>query len=335
VKTLELNRSFLKKAWSGLAILFIIVLFYEIFSWIFNPEFKSTSVETSNGFVGYLLNWVIGFYLPEFVSLYILLTLIDHFHDVLGVNEIAITPKSIFGYELKFLPVFLIAYFFFIPITLHLRFFLREFPDFQASRYEEYYLVLLYTYKGYLIYTPFVVITGYVLLNISLFIDFLQNLKRTATPEETVFDAFASYAKGTPRPFIQMIEAKTSTGDTLLNVNDCYLFETEEGSYFVEHSKGRFTISKSLAELENELDPGRFFRGNRNFILNLNFFDSYTYWEKGKYILHSSKLPNKDLVMPRARMQNLKESLEKNLITPHSASGIATISPLAGSQGNS
>lgn len=335
MKTLELNRSFLKKSWSGLVILFFIVLFYEIFSWTFNPEFKTTSVETSNGFVGYLFNWIIGFYVPEFVSLYILLTLLDRFHDVLRLNELALTPKSILGYELKFLPVLLTAYFFFIPITLHLRFFLREFPNFEAERYENYYLVLLYTFKGYIIYTPFVLILGYVLLNISLFIDFLQNLKKTASPEETVFDAFTSYAKGTPRAFLQLIEAKTATGDTLLNVNDCYLFETEEGNYFVEHSKGRFTISKSLAELENELDPDRFFRGNRSFIINLNYFDSYTYWEKGKYILHSKKLPNKELVMPRARMQNLKEALEKNLTKSDSPSPVAAISPLADSTGNS
>jgi two-component system LytT family response regulator len=335
VKTLELNRSFLSKSWSGLAILFVIVLFYEIFSWTFNPEFKSTSVETSNGFVGYLFNWVIGFYLPEFISLYILITLIDRFHDVFRIRELALTPKSILSYELKFLPVFLTGYFFFIPITLHLRFFLREFPDFEADRYETYYLVLLYTFKGYLIYTPFVLILGYVLLNISLFIDFLQNLKKTASPEETVFDAFTSYAKGTPRAFVQLIEAKTATGDTLLNVNDCYLFETEEGSYYAHHEKGKFTISKSLAELENELDPDRFFRGNRNFILNLNYFDSYTYWEKGKYILHSRKLPNKELVMPRARMQNLKESLEKNVLKSDSPGTVRATLPLAAPSENS
>lgn len=311
------------------------VLLYEVFSWSFNPEFKSTSVDTFNGFMGYLYNWGIGFYLPEFVTLYILITLIDRFHNVLRIRELALTPRSIVGYELKFLPVFLTAYFFFIPITLHLRFFLREIPDFGVERYETQYLRLLYTFEGYMTYTPFVLILGYVLLNISLFIDFLQNLKKTASPEETVFDAFTSYAKGTPRAFVQLIEAKTATGDTLLHVNDCYLFETEEGSYYAHHDKGKFTVSKSLAELENELDPDRFFRGNRNFILNLNYFDSYTYWEKGKYILHSRKLPNKELVMPRARMQNLKESLEKNVLKSDSPGTVGATLPLADPQENS
>ena len=125
--------------------------------------------------------------------------------------------------------------------------------------------------------------------------------------------ALTSLAAGTPRTYAQVISAKTNAGETLLNVEDCYLFETEEGEYFVEHSKGRFKISKSLAELENELDPDRFFRGNRHYLLNLDYFDSYSYWEKGKYVLHCQKLPGKELIMPRARMTTLKQSLENNV----------------------
>ncbi|WP_373513793.1 LytTR family DNA-binding domain-containing protein [Persicitalea sp.] len=313
MKALELNRSFLKKPWSGLAILFVIVLFYEILSWTFNPEFKYSSLDQSNGFAGYVYNWFFGFYLPEFVSLYIVILLIDRFHEIFDIDELSLTPKSIFGYQLKLLPVFLTAYFLFIPVTLHLRFLLREFPDLSAEQYENRYLDLLYTFEGYLTYTPFVLILGYLLLNISLFVDFLQNLKKTASPEETVFGAFTSLAAGTPRAYTQIIPARTNTGETLLNVEDCYLFETEEGEYYVEHAKGRFKISKSLAELENELDPDRFFRGNRHYLLNLNYFDSYSYWEKGKYVLYCNKLPDKELIMPRARMATLKQSLENNV----------------------
>jgi two-component system, LytTR family, response regulator len=194
------------------------------------------------------------------------------------------------------------------------------------DRYQNQYLSILYTFAGYMTYTPFVVILGYILLNVSLILDFLASVKKAASPSESVFSAFASFATGAPRPFLQLIEAKTPTGDTLLNVEDCYLFETEGGEYFVEHSKGRFNVSKSLAELENELDPQHFFRGNRNYILNLDYFDSYAYWEKGKYILYSRMLPGKQLIMPRARMQSLKESLAKNLtITPDQPTPLVTV----------
>ncbi len=316
MKTLELNRTFLKKPLSGIAILFVIAVLYEALGWAMNPKFQLDVYSYLDGFIGYLFNWIFGLYLPEFVSLYIILVLINKVHSLFKIQEVSLTSKSILTYEFKFLPLFLTAYFFFIPITLHLRFFLREFPVYSMERYQKFYYIYLFSLKGFLTYTPFVVILGYLLLNISLIVDFLNGLKRAANPSDTVFSAFASFASGTPRPPLQLIEAKMNTGDTLLKVEDCYLFETEGGEYFVEHSKGRFNISKSLAELENELDPVSFFRGNRNYILNLDYFDSYAYWEKGKYILYSRVLPGKQLIMPRARMQSLKESLAKNLSVP-------------------
>ncbi|TDB64041.1 LytTR family DNA-binding domain-containing protein [Arundinibacter roseus] len=312
VKTLELNRSFLRKPLSGIAILFIIVVLYELLSWAITPETRLSFYNNSESFTSYLFNWLFGFYLPELVTLYILVILVNKFHTLFKINELTLSTKSILQYQASFLPLFLTAYFFFIPITLHLRFFLREFPEYDMLRYQQRYLVYFYTVEGYISYTPFVILLGYILLNTSLILDFLQNLRKVADPSDSVFSAFASFATGTPRTYTQLIEAKMSTGDTLLSVEDCYLFETVSGEYFVEHRTGRFTVSKSLAELENELDPQRFFRGNRNYILNLDFFDSYSYWEKGKYILYSRKLPGKQLIMPRARMQSFKEALESN-----------------------
>ncbi|MFB9294894.1 LytTR family DNA-binding domain-containing protein [Persicitalea jodogahamensis] len=288
----------------------------------------------SNGLAGYMLNWVFGFYLPEFVSLYIVLILIENYHKLLNINELALDAKSIIFYELKFLPLFLTSYLFFIPVTLHLRFLIREFPSFAAERYEDVYMGMLYTSTGYLTYTPFIVILGYLLLNTSLIIDFLQNLKKAAKPEESVLGVLTSLASGAPRAYTQVISAKTNTGETLLNVEDCYLFETEEGEYFVEHYKGRFKVSKSLAELENELDPDRFFRGNRHYLLNLDYFDSYSYWEKGKYVLHCQKLPEKELIMPRARMPSLKQSLEKN-VANSAKQEATTVGPLVDPSENS
>ncbi|GHB55655.1 hypothetical protein GCM10007390_06090 [Persicitalea jodogahamensis] len=303
-------------------------------SWTFNPDLQSKNLSYSNGLAGYMLNWVFGFYLPEFVSLYIVLILIENYHKLLNINELALDAKSIIFYELKFLPLFLTSYLFFIPVTLHLRFLIREFPSFAAERYEDVYMGMLYTSTGYLTYTPFIVILGYLLLNTSLIIDFLQNLKKAAKPEESVLGVLTSLASGAPRAYTQVISAKTNTGETLLNVEDCYLFETEEGEYFVEHYKGRFKVSKSLAELENELDPDRFFRGNRHYLLNLDYFDSYSYWEKGKYVLHCQKLPEKELIMPRARMPSLKQSLEKN-VANSAKQEATTVGPLVDPSENS
>jgi len=330
MKTLELNRSFLKKPFNGVTILFIIVLLYELLSWAINPDFRLSAYKYSTGLLSYVLNWFFGLYVPELITLYIIVVLLDKFHVFFKFHELALTTKSIVRYELSFLPVLLLSYFFFIPITLHTRYFLREFPYYDLERYKSQYFVYLYTFEGYISYTPFVLLLGYILLNTSLILDFLQNLKKASSSNDSVFSAFASFASGTPRNYTQVIEAKLSSGDTLLNVKECFLFETVTGEYFVEHSKGRYTISKSLAELENELDPKYFFRGNRNYILNLDFFESYAYWEKGKYVLSSSKLPGKQLIMPRARMQSFKEALENNRSTskPYTTEFISSTSPL-------
>lgn len=126
MKTLELNRTFLKRPWTGLIVLFVILLLYELLSWGLNPDFKQSSYSFSNSVPAYLYNWLVGLYLPEFVSLYIVIVLIESYHSVLNVNELSLNTKDVLVYELKFLPLFLTAYFVFIPITLHTRFLLRR-----------------------------------------------------------------------------------------------------------------------------------------------------------------------------------------------------------------
>lgn len=310
MKVLALNRTFLKRPWNCLFILFLITLLFEVFTWLFSPQDKQLAIEWAQGVPNYLLNWVFGFYLPEFLTAAILFLLVENYHRLLGIEELALNSKAIILYELKFLPLFLIAYFVFIPVTLHVRFLLREFPHFSMQQYDSNYRDVLYTYYGWKIYTPFVAIMGYVMLNVSLITDFMQSLKKSAPGGESMMNALASFTLGVP--YARTIAARTPTGDTVLGVGDCYLFETDQGAYYAETDQGRLVITKSLTELENKLDPARFFRGNRHYILNLDHFESHAYWDKGKYVLRSRKLPGRDLVMSRARLHSLREALEKN-----------------------
>ncbi len=162
-------------------------------------------------------------------------------------------------------------------------------------------------------------ILGYFLLNASLITDFVNSLKRVPNSEGSILSALAVLGNG---PYMETVESKTATGTTQLNVEDCYLFETDQGTYYAQTAQGRATIGMSLAELENRLDPDRFFRGNRHYIINLDHFESHTYWDKGKYVLRSRKLPGRDLVMPRARWQSLKEALNRNQGVMSSRAGL-------------
>ena len=95
MKTLELNRTFLKKPFNGVTILFIIVLLYELLSWAINPDFRLSAFEYSTGIFSYVLNWVFGLYLPELITLYIVVLLLDRFHAYFKIGELPLTTRSI------------------------------------------------------------------------------------------------------------------------------------------------------------------------------------------------------------------------------------------------
>lgn len=313
MKTLELYRSFLKKPWVGVIILSILLLLLEIGRWTMDPQAQYQIMETYHEGVGdYLVNLVFGVYVPELVTVGVLILLMEGYHRLLKIHEVELDTRSIALYEIKFLPLFLTAYFFFIPFTLAIRFAIREFPEYSAARYEQNYASFLYTREGYSTYTLLVTVVGYMLLNISLLLDFFRNLRLFSPSESFLMDSFTEMTNDQPQVYMQAITVSSAEGETLLPVAQVDLFETENGTYYAQHEGERSVINYSLVELENRLDPDRFFRGNRHYIVNLDHQESHSYWDKGKYILRSRKLPGRDLVMPRARLQSLRDALGRN-----------------------
>ena len=313
MKTLELYRSFLKKPWVGVMLVSIVVLLLEINRWMTDPQAQVQMLEKYHeGAKSYLVNLVFGVYVPELVTVGVLILLMDGYHRLLNIHEVGLDTRSIALYELKFLPLFLAAYFFFIPFTLAVRFAIREFPDYTAQRYEDNYARIFYTWVGYNTYTLLVIVVGYMLLNLSLLLDFLRNLRLSFPPGSLLLDSFAAMANDQPRDYMQTIMVNSVAGETILSVAQVDLFETQDGTYYAWHEGNRLVVYYSLAELENLLDPDRFFRGNRHYIVNLDHLESHSYWDKGKYVLRSRNLPGRDLIMPRVRLQGLRAALERN-----------------------
>lgn len=50
----------------------------------------------------------------------------------------------------------------------------------------------------------------------------------------------------------------------------------------VDKDQKKYFVNANLAQLENDLDRGMFFRVNRKYILNINFIKSYRSFEKVK-----------------------------------------------------
>ena len=277
MKTLELYRSFLKKPWVGVMILSVLLLLLEIGRWTMDPQAQYQMMETYHEGAGdYLVNLVFGVYVPELVTVGVLILLMEGYHRLLNIHEVELDTRSIVLYEMKFLPLFLTAYFFFIPFTLAIRFVIREFPEYSAARYEQNYASILYTWEGYSTYTLLVTVVGYMLLNISLLLDFFRNLRLFFPSESSLMDSFTAMTNDQPQVYMQTITVSSAEGETLLPVAQVDLFETENGTYYAQHEGERLVINYSLVESENRLDPDRFFRGNRHYIVNLNHLESHS-----------------------------------------------------------
>ena len=327
MQSLTLHREFLKKPQNSFLVLFIVVLLAYMTIFTARPDTLAIFLHRASFF--YLCKLVLTAILPEIASLLILVALINGYHLLMKLEKVDISLDAIARYEFKFVPLFVMAFFFFFPITLHLRFLLREFPHYTLVSYYNIYLINGFSFNTYLFYLPFIFVLGYTLLNISMFFDFAQksssvvaiavdNIENMAQIEKQntePLEEITEIVEDTPNNlYLTVIEAKTVRGTVYFNIQDCYYFTIiGDRQYAVEHPEGRFRIYKSISELEQELDPLHFFKCSRKAIINLNYTGSFVYLDKGKYNVCMKSPVVGEFDITKARIEILKDALKVNV----------------------
>jgi DNA-binding LytR/AlgR family response regulator len=61
-----------------------------------------------------------------------------------------------------------------------------------------------------------------------------------------------------------------------------YFFTEQKISFLVTREGRKYLVDKNLKELEEELDPRKFYRANRKYIVNINYVKSYKPYDKIK-----------------------------------------------------
>ncbi|GAB3930485.1 LytTR family DNA-binding domain-containing protein [Larkinella terrae] len=303
-----LNLKYIRRPFKSLSILLLAFFTFQAFSWVFAFEKNVSIVKKLGGPLSYI--WILfrGGILPEISTLIIVLMLLNIYHEACQIKRLELTPKKVFKYEVKILPVMLIAFFLFNPVTQTVRYLLVEFPSYNLDLYLENYLQGTYNIKLYFTYLIPVLIMGYGAVNGSLIIDIMEQRRQQKKRTSETPDPFQSL---TPQPgaYLTHLKVKSTYGETIIAVQDCFWFETEDRYYYAIHPTGRFAITKTMNELEAELNPEMFFRTKRNCIINLSFVASYSYWENGKYSIRMQTPNNDETDMPRARLQDFKNRL--------------------------
>ncbi|GAB3640739.1 hypothetical protein GCM10027423_13750 [Spirosoma arcticum] len=303
-------------------ILLGILLLIELVSWSIAHNIKLKQVHDAGGFLPYTGLIFYGLFLPELITLIFTIAFVNRSHLWLKINAVRNDWASIGQYELKFLPILALSFWFFNPFTQTVRFLIKHFPEYSLQLYWSDFIIDTYSWALYFKYLFPVILMGYVALNISLLSDFLKQRREaqeaaeaeaTRAAQETLALSATFIPKpATPSPYLNHLKGKNPFGELDFPTSDVYFFTIEDRSYYAELAKGRYAVVKTLNELEAELDPGQFFRVKRDYIVNRHAVLNYAYWENGKYIVRLNTPDRHEIVVPRARMQIFREWLQEN-----------------------
>jgi hypothetical protein len=312
MEAVKLTRSFLKKPLYSVYLLLGIVLLMEGLAWASAYNTKIERVNMYGGLAPYAGILLRGFFIPEICTTYILVVLINRYHQHFKVNEVPLSVKGVSRYEALLLPVILLSFLVFNPVTQSVRFLLEAFPDYSFSNYWESYISGTFNWGTYLRYLAPIMIIGYVPVNISLVSDYF--IQRQQEQEEAKQQAilYPPLVPPTPpvSPYLMHIKGRDNQGELDFPISDVFYFTVEDRTYYAVVPKGRYTISKALGDLVTELDPAQFFRVKRDYIVNRKAVLNYAYWENGKYIVRLNTPDHYEIVVPRARMQVFREWLQ-------------------------
>jgi DNA-binding LytR/AlgR family response regulator len=121
-----------------------------------------------------------------------------------------------------------------------------------------------------------------------------KDIEKTLAKYQTLKDHFENH-----RSFVNSFHKKQKTRmlvrkgieNIILKTSDIVIIYTENKLVYVVDKDGKkYIADKNLADLNEELDPGIFFRVNRQYIVNIGFVKSYKAYEKVKLQI--------DLTMP-------------------------------------
>ena len=105
---------------------------------------------------------------------------------------------------------------------------------------------------------------------------------------------------------------QTGDGYTVLNVADINHISTENGitRAFLYHGHS-LTLNLTLGELEAQLDPTKFFRANRQYIVGIDSIERINFLFSSKLSIKLKDYPQVDIVVSKEKAAQLKEWIDK------------------------
>ncbi len=296
---LDLDYKLLRN-WKAIVITTVVVVLTYNFIAYLHPENMDWIGSDQFSLLNALRFLIIDQVLLELITAFIIFQLIRFYAQRLQLFQLRLVPRQLFIYQLKFLPVVLVAFFFFAPFTLTARFLYNNFSDLNWDVYFESYF---YSTSLYIVYLLPVFLYGYGIINANLIVLYNQQLGRTKLD-----------LREAKKPKLKSrLWASDEWGEMFLDVDKIFWIERSDRKSFAKIGTEKYRLKENITELEDKLDPNKFVRINRGTLVNLEFVQNYSFWENDKYVLRMNDENKSEFVMSRERLQKIKHMfLETN-----------------------
>lgn len=206
------------------------------------------------------------------------------------LNYLSVAPdmKSIVRYCLKFLPLLLVIYFCFAPVTLSVRYLLHLVIRPVTPDYFSHYF--FWSSSLYLTYLPLTLMAGWGLLLYTAYKSIIDQRIASKRDERQ-----------------QYLLVQDIAGEKPLPVQDILWIRREDRKYRIKTLHQNYYVRTPLKELEEHLPSPTFLRINRAVIIRCQQIKSYAYWENDKYVLHSED--GEEFIVSRQRLKKIKHLL--------------------------
>ncbi|WP_020617330.1 LytTR family transcriptional regulator DNA-binding domain-containing protein [Paenibacillus daejeonensis] len=136
-------------------------------------------------------------------------------------------------------------------------------------------------------------------------------LPGTEALEEAVAEqGTAPLTSQTALPLPARLMVKTEDKYLFIDPLDIYVVESNEGQTHLYTKLGSFVCAWTLAELEVKLQPYRFFRCHRSYIVNLAAITELIVWSRNSYSLVLGDEQHSRIPLAKSKMEELKVLIE-------------------------
>ena len=88
------------------------------------------------------------------------------------------------------------------------------------------------------------------------------------------------------------------------------VYSENKGTYVFTSQGRNYLLDTTLEQLENELEPGTFFRINRKFFVNINAIRDMISYTNSRLQIKLNTYNEQDVIVARERVKDFKEWLE-------------------------